>query len=162
MTDYADLSDVFAAYAPIKTMIGSGEGLIASLDVTSRFIPQASALVDGYLARRYSVPLETKLPLVTQVTCDLVVFNMLVELIPQVPDYMQRRYDRALKTLTAMGSGTIVVQSATVLAGSTGDSFVFNTTSGYHSIFSPVLDPLDQSVDADRIYKDKSDRSGDC
>lgn len=161
MTDYANIADILAKYAPIKTQIGSGDGLYTSADVTSRFIPDAQAIIDGYLARRYEVPLSFKAPLVTTITCDLSIFNMMVECLPQVPDFMKDRYNRAIKLLEAIASGTILIQSATVLTSDASDSFVYSSTSGYHPIFSPVLRDIDQAPDVDRQIADRDARLDD-
>lgn len=156
---YATIDDIFKRYKPIRTLVGSEDLQVASADVSSIFIRDAESLVDAYLTNRYTVPLSVVPSYITMVTADIAIFNMLFEHLPKVPDFFQPRYDRAISLLTAISSGTIGVASASV--PTTGDQEAWSAGQEYHSIFSPVLAPDEQTVDIDRVEAELSDRVGD-
>lgn len=158
---YATINDVFARYKPIGTIVGSSTNQVTSVEVSSSFIFSAEALIDAYAARRYSVPLPAN-ALITQIAADLAIFNILVEHLPQMPDFMQKRYDRCMDFLKDISSGNLVVASATVLTTGTTDQEAWSSVgSSYHTIFSPVLDAEDQRVDSGRHDAEADDRAGD-
>lgn len=156
---YATIDDIFSRYKPIKTLVGSEDMQVSSAEVTSIFIRDAESLVDAFLAARYSVPLSPVPAYITQVTADIALFNMLVEHLPQKPDFFQPRYDRAMGILYSIQSGSIIVTSAAV--SSLGDQEAWSNTKEYHSVFSPVLAPEEQTVDRDRELAETDLRIGD-
>ena len=156
---YASIDDIFKRYKPIATLVGSEGGQVASLDVMSIFVSDAESFVDAHLSRRYVVPLNPVPSMVTQIASDLAIFNMLVEKLPEVPDFFQPRYDRSMETLRMLRDGKMDLTSQTIVT--TGDQEAWSSTQTYHPVFSPVLDPLDQAVDKDQVDSDKDDRSGD-
>jgi phage gp36-like protein len=156
---YATIDDIMKRYKPIRTIVGSEDMQVTSMDVSSIFIRDAESLVDAYLANKYTVPLSPVPSYITMVTADIAIFNILLEHLPRSPDFFQPRYDRAMGILSSVLSGTIVVTSAAILT--TGDQEAWSTTDGYHSVFSPVLDPDEQTVDKDRVEADEDVRIGD-
>lgn len=156
---YATIDELFARYA-LGSVVGSGYQLVTSVNVSSVHIFGAEGIVDSFLARRYKVPVPAN-PLITQITADLAIFNILVEHLPQVPDFMQPRYDRAMKLLMMIASGTIVVASATVISEGTTDQEAWSSTMNHHPVFSPVLSVEDQAPDSDRVAEDKDARGID-
>jgi phage gp36-like protein len=155
---YTDINGVFKRYRPINSLIGFEQSQVSSVDVSSIFIADADALIDAYLSRRYSVPLAAN-PMINRISADLAIFNMLVEKLPETPDFFQPRYDRAIKDLEMLRDGDMALPG--VLQVTSGDQEAFSSTQDYHPIFSPVLDPIDQAVDKDQVDADKSDRTGD-
>ena len=159
---YATIDDVVGRYRPLETRIGSGEFESSSAEVNSIFIFGAESIVDGFIGKKYVTPISlTPVPqLVTHLTADLAVFNMVVELNINVPDNIQGRYDRAISMLEMLRDGDMVLgNSVDVLT--TGDEEVFSNTEDYHAIFSPVLDETQQRVDKDRVESDLNDRVDD-
>lgn len=147
---YADINDVFSRYKPIRTLVGQGSFEVGSDDVSSIFVADAESFVDAYLARRYVTPIAPVPSMITQVTTDLAIFNMMTEKQIQVPDSMQARYDRSLKTLEMLRDGEMTLPSSAVLL-STGDQEAWSPNEDFHSIFSPVLDELEQRADTDWV-----------
>lgn len=156
---YATIDDVLKRYKPIQTLVGSEDLQVNSEDVSSIFIRDAESIVDAYIGRRYTVPLSVVPAFITQVTADLAIFNILVEHQPKFPDFFKDRYDRAMSMLTSIMSGDMIINSATAVT--TGDNEAWSTTEGYHSVFSPVINPDEQTVDKDRVDADLSERVGD-
>jgi len=156
---YATIDDIFARYEPIGTLVGSEDLQVSSVNVSSIFLADAESLVDAFLARKYQVPLSPVPSFIKQVTADLAIFNILTDHLPRKPDFFQPRYDRAMDMLLMIASGTIVVASATTVAS--GDQEAWSSGMDYHGVFSPVLDPLDQTVDKDRVDADVDLREGD-
>jgi len=157
---YATINDIFKRYKPISTLVGSDSVQVASTDVSSIFSSDAESFIDAYVSRRYVVPLNPVPSLITQIASDLSIFNMMVEKLPQVPDFFQPRYDRAIKTLEMIRDGKMDLTSQTIVT--TGDQEAWSSTMAYHPAFSPVLNPIDQAVDADQIGADQDDRSNDA
>jgi len=157
---YATIDDVFSRYAPIHTMVGTGNNDVTSIEVSSIFIADAQSFVDAHLAKRYVVPVEAE-PLITQITTDLSIANMMFDKLGELPNFIQPRYDRALSMLDKLSDGGLVLTSNSTTLTSSYDSFAWSTTQSFHAIFSPVLGELDQAADSDRIDADKDERASD-
>jgi len=162
MPAYTDIDTVFAKFPAIETAVGTGEFEIASLDVTSVFINQASGLVDAYLSTRYEVPFNVASihPMVTRITTDIAICDMVRDRLPQTPEWIVSRCEDAMRMLEALRDGKMNLPGLT-LANTTGDQEVWSTVDGYHPVFSPVLDPLEQAVDVDRVDYDEDQRASD-
>lgn len=84
-------------------------------------ISTADAMIDGYLAGTYDVPLATVPPLISQIGCDIVRY-MLWSTTP--PEEARKRYEDAMRrlidinkgTLTLIGTSGAVVDAAQPLA----------------------------------------------
>jgi phage gp36-like protein len=157
---YATISDVFARYPAINTMVGTLANEVSSVNVSSIFIADAESLINAYLGARYNLPL-TPEPLITQLTSDLAIFAMCAERLPRVPEWMQHRYDRSISYLEKLRDGTMILNPASNTFVSTGDNFAFSTTQSYHPVFSPVLHELDQQEDYDFVRGEINTRSAD-
>jgi len=157
---YATITDVFARYKPIGSMVGAGSLDVSSDDVSSIFISDAEGYMNAFLATRYVVPVTTE-PLITQIAADLAIFNMMAEKLGAVPDFMQARYDRATSFLEKLTTGEMLLVGSGTTIVTTGDSEAWSATGSYHPVFSPVLDPLDQAVDVDYVTSEKDIRSSD-
>lgn len=157
---YATIDDIFGRFKPIRTMIGAGSFEVSSGDVSSIFVLDADSFVDAYLAKRYVTPITPVPSMITQISSDLAIFNMMTEKQVQVPDSFQARYDRSIKTLEMLRDGEMVLP-ANVSIVSTGDNEAWSANQDFHSIFSPVLDELDQAADADWIEDARDVRVND-
>lgn len=154
---YASISDLIARYQPIKTMIGTSSYDVTSSEVASVYIWQAESFIDAKIANRYQVPLTAPpSPLITQIAADLGIFYMLAERLPTIPEFMDKRYQRCMDMLDAISSGSLIVLSATVVTS--GDSFAWSPNMDYHPVFSPVLSPVNQKVDEDRVAAESQER----
>ena len=158
---YATISDVFARYKPLSTMVGNNSYDVSSKQVSSAFIADAEGFVDAYISARYVTPLTAPVPpLIRQITADIAIFNMVVEKMPNVPDFMQPRYDRNMEILKMLRDGDMLLPTSSTMV-STGDQEVWSNNQDFHSIFSPVLTELDQAADDDQVRKERDDRIDD-
>lgn len=157
---YATIDDIFSRFKPIRTMVGAGSFEVVSLDVASIYIADNESFVDAYLAKRYLVPITPVPSMITQITSDLTIFNMMTEKQVQVPDSFQARYDRSLKTLEMLRDGEMVLPSDVAIAAA-GDNEAWSAQQDFHSTFSPVLDELEQRVDDDWVQEDIDARVDD-
>jgi len=157
---YATIDDIFARYAPIHTMVGTGTNDVTSLEVSSIFIYDAESFVNAHLAKRYQTPVASE-PIITMITADLAISNMMFEKLGELPNFIQPRYDRAMMMLEKLAAGDLLLTSNSTSIVTTGDNFAWSTNIDYHSIFSPVLDELDQAADKDQINADKDERVND-
>ncbi len=147
---YATLDDVLSRYRPITTMIGSGTYDVTSSEVASVYIAQTEAYINARLGQRFVVPFAENNPLITQIAADLSIFFLLAEKMPTVPDFMDKRRQRADDLLASLADGSLIIASATLVT-SAGDNFAWSPNMGRTPIFSPVLKPLDQRVDPNRV-----------
>lgn len=82
------------------------------VDVLNRAIAEADALIDGYLAARYALPLAATPPLLATLSMDITLWRLhLGEPSPKV----KADYDAALRSLRDIGSGAIRIPEATGL-----------------------------------------------
>lgn len=156
---YATIDDVTKTYKPILSSIGSLPDDISSIDVASVYISRAESVVNAYLSRRYVVPVSPVEPIVVHITADLSISFILMEQQPDVPDFFQARYDRAMKLLEGLRDGELDLSSGTITTE--GDQEAWSSTEDYHPVFSPVLDPIDQAVDREQVDSDKDSRVDD-
>lgn len=154
---YATIDDVFARYSPIHTMVGTGNNDVASMEVSSIFIADAQSFIDAHLAKRYVTPVEAE-PIITMITTDIAISNMLFEKLGELPNFMQPRYERSISMLDRLAKGELVLTADSTTLVTSGDQFAWSTTQSYHGIFSPVLDELYQQVDDTWVDNEKDDR----
>lgn len=158
---YATIDNVFARYRPISTMVGSSDLDVPSVDVSTIFIAGAESFINAFLAARYIVPVTTE-PLITDLSADIAISNMLMERNGRLPEFMQTRYDRNLEILKALRDGEMRLTAASTQLVSSGDSFAFSTTQSYHSIFGVTLHEADQKVDSTQVCDELGERGIDC
>lgn len=156
---YSSVDQIFAAFPPALSAVGVGSFDVSTTQVSSYYIYTADGLIDGYISARYEVPVAGAQPLLTKLSCDLVIYDMFRDKNLKVPDFMQDRYDAAIDTLKMIAGGKIKLPGG--IDVTTGDNFAFSTTKGYHPVFSPVLDDIDQAADRDLIERDRNERIGD-
>lgn len=156
---YSSVDQVLAAFPPALSAVGVGSFDVSTTQVSSYYIYTADGLIDGYIAARYSTPVAPVPALLTMLSCDLVIYNMFRDRNLKVPDFMQDRYDGAISTLKMIAEGDIKLPGATEVE--TGDNYAFSTGQGYHPVFSPVLDELEQTADADLVQAERDERFDD-
>lgn len=158
---YATFADVVSRYKPIQTMVGSDSSTyVTTAEVASVYIWQSESYVDAFLGMRYPVPLATVPPLITQVTADLALFHLMVEKLPQVPDFMEKRKDRCDEILRSLRDGRMVLPNISTV-NSQGDNFAWSSTQDFHPAFDPILRDIDQRADQSEIEQAQNDRSAD-
>ena len=159
---YATIDDVTKRYRPIETVVGSGEFDVASVDVSSIYITDAEAFVNARLRDRYVVPFSSPVDqIITKITADLAICEIVRDKLTENPEFIQGRCDRAEKMLEDLRKGEMDLGSADLVTTNEGDIEVWSSTQDWHAVVSPVLDPLDQSEDRDRVESDQDDRRGD-
>lgn len=84
---------------------GSRDSGVLTLAMTT-----ADAMIDGYLAGIYDVPLATVPPLIQQIGCDIVRY-LLWSTTP--PEEARKRYDDAMQRLLDINKGTLTIIGAT-------------------------------------------------
>src|SRR5262245_50425906 len=152
---YAAFDDVIKTWKPVQTIIGSADSDVTTLDVSSVHIWASEGIVDAYLANKYVTPVAPVPSIITAITCDLTLHRIFAEKSAQVPEWMDKRYDRAIKLLECLRDGEMVLPGVSGV-GSLGENFAWSTTQDYHPVFSPVLDDIDQAPDQQRIDADQA------
>lgn len=84
-----------------------GDGVADSPRVT-QCIVGATAEVDGYIVRRYDLPLSTTPPLVAELTCILTAYR-LFQRRSRVPDSFEKIYEKAQEMLERIAEGKILL-----------------------------------------------------
>lgn len=156
---YSSLDQVLAAFPPALSAVGVGSFDVSSTNISSYYIYTADGVIDSYVAARYTTPVSPVPPILTKLSCDLVIFDLFRDRNLKVPDFMQDRYDVAMDMLKAIRDGKMNLPGATEI--STGDNFAYSTGQGYHPVFSPVLDDIDQAADHDLIEAERDARADD-
>jgi phage gp36-like protein len=81
-------------------------------DKVTKAIEDAEAEVNGYLAKRYTVPIGAPIPnLVQKLSTDIAVWN-LYRRRQRAPENVRQAYEDAIKTLSKIADGTIVLDVA--------------------------------------------------
>lgn len=153
---YTDLATVLAAFPPALSAIGVGSYSVTTTQINSVYIYFADAQVDAYISNRYVVPVTPGSPILQKLSTDLVVYELFRDRGLRVPDFMNDRYQNAIAMLEMIAKGKMKIPGATEVE--TGDNFAMSTAQGYHSIFSPVLEDIDQRVDPDLVERERERR----
>ena len=121
------------------------------------FLVRADAIIDGYLARIYTVPFATdpaSTPeLIQLLSVDLCMLDV-IHRMPNTPEWVRDRITRAYDILKMLRDGDMVVPGAT----ETSDSgIVRSTTSQYTPTFG-AQPSLSEQVDPDRADDEANSR----
>lgn len=121
MTAYTSLAALTSRFgaAMLIRLTDRDEVPTGSIDqaVVTKACTDASALIDGYLAGRYALPLAAVPPLVATLAEDIAIWRLHTH----EPDgKMKADYDAALRSLRDIASGTIRLPVAGVEPASTG------------------------------------------
>lgn len=159
---YATLEEVIVGFPAISTLIGAGSLDVSSVQVQSYFIANAEAMVNAALRDRYVVPLAAPVdPVIRRATVDIVICDMVKDRLPKTPEFIDRRCQSAMATLTKIREGKLDIGSAEPTSNGSGDMEVWSSTQEHHPTFDPTIDPIDQTVDRDRINEQNDIREND-
>lgn len=103
---YATLSEMTSRYGDAELVEQTdltGSGVVNPVTV-DRVLADASALIDGYLASRYSLPLVVTPDLLVSLCCDLARYALFVD---AVPDAVEARRDQAMTSLRDIAAGRL-------------------------------------------------------
>lgn len=103
---YATQSDLAARFGEAELLQQTdltGTGAINSQAVADA-LTDASALIDGYVSARYSLPLAVVPGLLVGVCCDLARYALYIEAVPPI---VQQRRDQAISTLRDISQGKL-------------------------------------------------------
>ncbi len=75
-------------------------------DVVDAAIADADAEIDGYCGARYPVPFAPVPPMIAKLSTDIAVYNLFARR-DNVPEARAKRYDNAIRFLTAVAAGKI-------------------------------------------------------
>lgn len=82
--------------------------------VAEEAIIYSSALINGYLRGRYSLPLDTHFPLLKNIAVDLCVYRLFSRRMRNdMPEVISDNYKNAIKTLTDLQKGVITLKDDT-------------------------------------------------
>ena len=139
---YSTLDDVLTAYNPVRSFVGSGTFDVTTVEISSRFIPQAEAKINAYLAARYVIPLGDE-PLITQICSDLVVCALLRDRAPRMPEFMNNRCIEANSLLAALRDGTMVLVGSGTTQITSGDQYVWSNVDPNEGFPGPIFTPTE-------------------
>jgi len=101
----ADLEERFGVDAIVVASDRNGTGAVDTSIITNAII-DATAEIDSYLTQRYDLPLVTVPTILSRLCCDIAYYRMSSD-IGTLTDEKRRRYDDAIKWLTAVAKETI-------------------------------------------------------
>lgn len=121
--DYCSVADI-RTYVSTATLIqltnddGKNE---VNLTVTKEAIMYASTLIDGYLRARYTLPLDTRFPLLKILCIDIAVYRLYSRRMrDEMPETIENAYKNAISTLRDIQKGVISLQAENDLLESSG------------------------------------------
>jgi len=105
---YAESSDLILRYGEdeigrLTDLTGAG---IVDIDKCNIVLDDASALIDGYLAGRYPLPLAHVPTALVPICCDIARQRLYGD---QCPEQIAKRYDAALAFLKSVGKGELAL-----------------------------------------------------
>ncbi len=134
---YAETSDLILRYGEpelslLTDLTGAG---VVDTDKCNVVLDDASALIDGYLAGRYPLPLAHVPTALVPICCDIARQRLYGD---QCPEQIAKRYDAALAFLKSVGKGELALGLAADgesldsqnLAQLSSDGRVFGRASG--------------------------------
>lgn len=107
---YASQADITTLYgADLLAIVGdrNGDGVIDTTAVAAA-LEIATSEIETYLAGRYRVPLSVVPPYIRQLCIDIAVYRLAHSDAPRTEE-MRRRYDDAIRFLTAFAKGTVEI-----------------------------------------------------
>ena len=88
----------------------AGDGVVDTVAIEAA-LEIATSEIETYLAARYDVPLRPVPPYVKQLCIDIAVYRLAHSDAPRTEE-MRRRYDDAIRFLTAFAKGTVEIPGA--------------------------------------------------
>ena len=106
MGQYITKDDLYKAFnqADIDDLSNSDDEKVSSV------IESVSALIDGYVAPRYKLPLKNRQLILIEAACDIVRYR-LDDVAPS--EAVKKRYEDALETLSKISRGIILLNEPT-------------------------------------------------
>ena len=112
--DYCTIDDIETqASTPTLIQLTSDDGQeVVDRVVAQEAILYSSALIDGYLRGRYSLPLDTRFPLLRILAIDLSIHRLYTRRMrDEMPEVIENNYKNAISTLKDIQKGVISLQS---------------------------------------------------
>ena len=112
----------YATQADMVTRFGEEElaqltdrvnGEVIDASVLTRAIEDAETEINGYLAKRYSLPLNSTPPILQRLACDVARYYLHDD---RVTEQVRNRYTDVVKLLRSIASGEVMLESASALA----------------------------------------------
>ena len=114
MTDYCTVDDIETQTStPTLIQLTSDDGQeVVNRDVADEAILYSSVLIDGYLRGRYSLPLNTRFPLLRILAIDISIYRLYSRRMRnEMPEVIETNYNNAISTLKDIQKGVITLQS---------------------------------------------------
>ena len=113
---YARLSDLVQRFGEPELIAQTDRysGKAVDTAMIDRLLADASAMIDGYLAARYALPLASVPAILVGVCCDLTRYALYPD---AAPDQVRERHRNALQLLREMSTGTLQLGVAPPVAG---------------------------------------------
>lgn len=112
--DYCTIDDIEThTSTPTLIQLTSDDGQEAvDRVVAQEAILYSSTLIDGYLRGRYSLPLDTRFPLLRILAIDLSIYRLYTRRMrDEMPEVIENNYKNAISTLKDIQKGVITLQS---------------------------------------------------
>lgn len=145
---YATSDDVFKRYPMISNVVGSGTNMIASVDIASVYISDAMSIVDGFLSRRYQLPLINE-PMLTWLTSDIAIYRAFEDKLPRFPDAVEKRFTNAMSMLWTIQQGKMDLTSSSQQVTSGGDQDAWTTASSNAGV---IFEPAERITNTQSLF----------
>lgn len=105
---YATADDLIERYGEeelIRLTDRTGSG-VADADTVARALSDADAEIDGYLASRYALPLQSVPNVLVRIACDIARYRLWAD---RASDEVRRRYEDARRYLESLSRGDVTL-----------------------------------------------------
>lgn len=99
-----------------------GSGLV-NTDNVDKAIAGSDALIDSYIARRYSVPVNPVTDMIKDLAVDIAIYKICSRR-SNAPDERRKNYDEAKRLLDKIASGKVILPGAAASPAGTSDNTV--------------------------------------
>ena len=114
-----DMTDRFGSAELIRLTTPSGEDLDGIVTrVAETALSSASVFMDGYIGRRYRVPMDIPPPVVTDLCCDIARYKLSTGDQKTCAEEVRTRYQDATRWLDNVSVGKVVLELAEIESGS--------------------------------------------
>ena len=113
MANYCTIEDIEKQLStPVLTQLtdDSGQDAINRINAKEAVI-YASALIDGYLRGRYTLPLNTRFPILRVLSIDIAIYRLYSRRVHNgLPEQIENAYKNAIQTLRDIQKGVVTLQ----------------------------------------------------
>ncbi len=126
---YCTLEDIYGSMEESDVIGYTDDAGLNTVDETrtTQAIDGAGSLIDAYLAKRYTVPLDPVPGMIRELAVDIAIYKICSRR-DQAPDGRRKKYEDAIRFLERIAEGKALVPGASGASGKESDNSCFLTS----------------------------------